>query len=465
MLLRFGVENHGSILTYQELLLTATGLKDDEAGVIAYEPSTGENGKILRILPVAGIYGANAAGKSTLLSAFEFFVNAITGSHSRVAHRKGTPYIPYILDGDSQGKASRYDVDIVLGDTRYHYGFSLDGKYILQEWLYAFDLTASRQVRSVMFARETSAEGVVDVSFPGKSLKGENKQIAKLVRPNSLFISVAAQNAHPQLSPIFDFFEQVVSRLNSQLSEQSIAQQLTAYFGLDEERKAAALEFLKAADVGISNIDFSRVPMGERELQIFRGIEQVLRQHIPEAESESATESKSIFDSDDAMREKLSVKLMHFGKEGKTYPVKLAAESTGTQALLQLLGPVFARLHTGGMVLIDELNAALHPLVSRELIKLFQNPLTNPGRAQLIFTTHDTNLLTGSLLRRDQIWFAEKNIEGATHIYSLSDINVRASDNIERGYLMGRFGAIPFMGCSLEDFARMLGKSPEKEHA
>jgi len=457
MLLRFGVENHGSIASYQELQLTATALKDDDTGVMMSESASVDNARALRVLPVAGIYGANASGKSTVLRAIDFFVQAITHSHSRVASRTGTPYDPYLLDAESRNKPSRYDADIVLGDTRYHYGFILDGKYILQEWLYSFDLTASRQVRSVMLGRETSGEGAVEIVFPGKSLKGENKQIAKLVRPNSLFLSVAAQNAHPQITPIFEFFEQVVSRLNANLNEFYVIDQLTAYFALDEQRRDAALEFLRAADVGIAGIDFSRIPFAEKDLQVLKSIEQLIRQHanMPEPEKGGIPS--------DLMKERVSVRLGHRGKDGGIYPIALDDESAGTQALLQLLGPVFAKLHAGGTILIDELNTALHPLVSRELIKLFQNPITNPGKAQLIFSTHDTNLLTGALLRRDQVWFAEKDAQGCTHLYSLSDIKVRATDNIERGYLMGRFGAIPFVGCGLDEFASLFTKQSSQE--
>ena len=117
--------------------------------------------------------------------------------------------------------------------------------------------------------------------------------------------------------------------------------------------------------------------------------------------------------------------------------------------MLQLLGPVFDRLSEGGVLIVDELNVALHPLISRELVGLFSKPETNPGRAQLIFSTHDTNILTSGLMRRDQIWFAEKDQFGATSIYSLSSIKVRSTDNWERGYITGRFGAIPFLGAHL----------------
>lgn len=457
MLLRFGVENYGSISSYQELLLTASSLKDDETCVVNVAP---DSARPLRVLPVAGVYGANAAGKSTLLRAFEFFVNAIAQSHSRVASRTGTPYFPFRLDSTSNTQPSKYDVDIVLEDIRYHYGFTLDGKHIVQEWLYSFDLNSTRQVKSVMFARETSQDGIVEVIFPGKSLRGENKQMAKLVRPNSLFLSTAAQNAHTQLSPIFDFFEGVVRRLDSDISHWHLAEQLTAYFSTDPERTRAAIEFLKAADIGIAGMDFSKTPINEMEKKFIVDVEKVLREHrkIPQTSGEESNDDESI-----TITERPLVKLLHKGRGKNTYPIHLRNESTGTQSLLQLLGPVFIKLNEGGIVLVDELNTALHPLVSRELIKLFQNPVTNPGHAQLIFTTHDTNLLTGALLRRDQIWFAEKDDEGATHTYSLSDIKIRAKDNIERGYLMGRFGAIPFMGCGLDEFAKMLDQNAQKE--
>lgn len=452
MLLRFGVENHGAISSYQELLLTATHLKDDDRGVVNVSPDDQDARRSIRVLPAAGIYGANAAGKSTVLRAFEFFVEAILASHSSVARRVGTAYAPFRLDEDSVNRPSRYDVDIVMDGFRYHYGFILDGKYILSEWLYSFDLSAVRQVRSVLFARGTSPEGVVDIDFPGKNLKGENKQIAKLVRPNSLFLSVAAQNSHPQLSKIYDFFDKVVRRLDSDRGEIFLAEQLTAYFGGDAKRRELAVEFLKAADVGISGIDFSKVPMAEDEIRLIQGVEKLLRQHI-DSKGNKVDES-----GEDAKipTEKPLVKLLHKGKSDRSYPIRLGAESAGTLALLQLLGPVFARLNDGGVVLIDELNSTLHPLVSRELINLFQNPKTNPGHAQLLFTTHDTNLLAGALMRRDQVWFVEKDNEGSTHLYSLSDIRVRSTDNIERGYLMGKFGAVPFMGCGLDDFASML---------
>lgn len=446
MLLRFGVENHGSIATYQELQLTATSLKDVAEGLFTIGPD-GTEGKALRVVPVVGIYGANASGKSTLLKAFEFFCDGIITSHTGQSSGSKTPFVPFRLDEESRKKPSRYDVDIVLNNIRYHYGYTLDGNKIVSEWMYSFDLTANRQVRSILFYRETSDDLAIEFQF-GKSLRGENKQISKFVRPNSLFLSVAAQNAHPQLSPIFEFFyKKVAQRLDSDVESANVQAQLETYFASDEARRSAAIGFLKAADIGISGMDFSKIPVGEKEALLMQDFEQLVRKHLP-AESDFSLVQK----------EKAKVDLLHIGAEGKAYPISLRDESAGTLALLQLLGPAFARLGGGGVLMVDELNGALHPLVSRELIRLFSSPATNPGQAQLIFTTHDTNLLSGGLLRRDQIWFTEKDPSGVSHLYALSDIKVRAHDNLERGYLMGRFGAIPFVGCGLDEFATLFKK-------
>lgn len=446
MLLRFGVQNHGSIADYQQLSLVATKLKDDRSCLVHLGPS---GAKGLDVLPVAGVYGANASGKSTLLRAFEFFVDVIALSHTRVAGRAGTPYAPFLLDAESRSKPSRYDADLVIDGVRCHYGFVLDGKYIRQEWLYAFDLSAARQVRSVMFARETADNGTVDIIFPGKRLKGENRQIAKLVRSNSLFLSVAAQNAHPQLSVLFDFFDGVVRRLTTNMSEWALTEQLMAYFASDPRRTEMALDFLKAADVGVTGIEFSRTPLDASEIKLIQDFERLLREHVSLAGDERAVMAAG---SGLDTHERPQVKVLHRGREDQRYPIGLRLESAGTRSLLQLLGPVLVQLQSGGVVLVDELNTTLHPLVCRELIRLFQNPVTNTGHAQLIFTTHDTNLLSGSLLRRDQVWFTEKDNEGTTHVYALSDIKVRSTDNLERGYLTGRFGAVPFVGHGFDDF-------------
>ena len=442
MLLRFGVKNHRSIATYQELSLVATTLKDDESALlepIQREFSEDSNSKTLKVLPVIAIYGANAAGKTTVLKALDFMSAFVVESHSGTASSDKTPFSPFLLDENSHNKPSDYDVDIAIDGMRFHYGFSLNGRVILREWLYSYDLRADRQVRNTLFVREESSdENQTKFKF-GKSLRGENQAISKLVRNNSLFLSAAAQNAHVQLTVIFDFFsKKLVRRFDSSLSAHFIADQLSTYFGEDEKRKNMALQFLKSADIGVFSLDISMVPVGEKTRKLLEDFEKIFHSHFPEHKGSLLADNNK----------QVEANLLHYGVNKKPYAIKLENESSGTLSLLQLLGPIFARLVSGGVMVVDELNSTLHPIISREIIRLFSSKETNPKGAQLLFTTHDANLLSGNLLRRDQIWFAEKSLEGATIIYSLSDIKIRAKDDFVRGYLTGRFGAIPLIGCS-----------------
>ena len=435
MLLRFGTSNHRSIRDYQEIFFTASPLKGDELALLPL-PENANSSLKLRGLPVVALYGANASGKSALIDAMDTFVSIVSWSQTGTSSGTGTPYDPFKLDRSSREKPSQYDVDFILGLTRYHYGFTLDKEVVISEWLYSYSLLSERQTRSILFHRDRHQP---DSFYFGKSLKGDNKRIAKLARANSLFLSAAAQNAHPTLQPIFDYFFNRVSRrmtINHDGSRH-IGEQPYNYFFNDNVRYKKVIDFLRAADVGITKIDFSKVPLTETKKKLMEDINQLLSKHVknPESLPNRSDETK--------------VEILHVGEDGAQYPIPLDDESSGTLALLQLLGPVFDRLSEGGVLIVDELNVALHPLISRELVGLFSKPETNPGRAQLIFSTHDTNILTSGLMRRDQIWFAEKDQFGATSIYSLSSIKVRSTDNWERGYITGRFGAIPFLGAHL----------------
>jgi AAA15 family ATPase/GTPase len=423
MLLRFGVENHRSIRNYQELLLTAASFKEGASRLLQSADAR------VRTVPVVALYGANASGKSTLLDALRFMRRAVKFSHSRGdAIGDKTPHEPFALDDVSNSRPSRYDIDIELDGTRFHYGFTLDGTKFNEEWLYAIPLNKSRKTRQTWFHRTDDGQPI----YFGKELKGENKLIEKIVRSNSLFLSAAAQNAHVQLSKLYEYITSKINVISTEVNPMALGPQIAGFFQRHKDLEGGALEFLRVADIGIAGVKYEYVEMSEKTKNFVEEFKVFLNRHDIPSEP----------DADERLKRKAS--FMHRGVDSKEYRLELESESAGTRAILSAIGPILDALRSGGVLLIDELSNSLHPLMSRKLVDLFNDKSVNVGAAQLIFTTHDTNLLCGGMFRRDQIWFAEKDREGATHFFPLTEISVDQRDNLEKGYLQGRFGAIPF---------------------
>jgi hypothetical protein len=399
MLLRFGVSNYRSLRDYQELLLTASlSLKKESP---TYLFSVAELAQ--PILPAIGIYGANASGKSNLLRALAFMHEMILNSHIKGPAKGGLLRYPFRLAPEIQKQPSRFDSDVLIEGKRYHYGFVVDDERVLEEWLYAYPSPVKHH--QVWFHRHS--EETPQFYF-GKALKGKNKTIESLTRSNSLFLSAAAQNNHEQLTKVHNHFANHYLFLLQ--TEPQVDKQLASYL-FQSHLRTRMMEFLKGADTGI--------------------VKAVLGNVAPLAEGATIQEQLQIF---------------HRGVGGAEIFLKLEDESHGTMRLLTLLGPIFAALDQGKMVILDELDASMHSLLAIKLLNLFNSPQFNPKGAQLLFTTHDTNLLGHQVLRRDQIWFTEKDKEGATYLYPLTDIRTRHTDNLAEGYLQGRFGGVPWLG-------------------
>jgi AAA15 family ATPase/GTPase len=410
MLLRFGVSNYRSISDYQELLLAASPIKEHQVYVISV------NGLDSKILPAIGIYGANASGKSNVLQAFAFMRLMLLKSHANGSATGGIARIPFQLDPEVLKQPSHFDCDVLIDNVRYHYGFVVDDDRVREEWLYAYP----SKHRQVWFHRKYNEEPSF---YFGKFLKGKNKTIEALTRDNSLFLSAAAQNNHKQLSKIYRYFEEnYFFRLNAEHGFEHLE---TAY--LDKGMiKTRIIEFLKRADTGIVEAQVEKREGTVTDKSIIENIRTAL-----------GSENASVNDT------------LRFGHQSLGFNsifLKLGDESRGTLQLLTLLGPLFEALESGKVIIIDELDTSLHSLLSLQLLKLFNSPSSNKGGAQLIFTTHDTNLLGGEGLLCSQIWLTEKDKKGATHLYPLTDIRTRHTDNFETGYLQGYFGGIPFLG-------------------
>ena len=413
MLLRFSVENHLSISGRQELTLAASSLKDRRDGLIdCAAVSSGT------VVPAVVIYGANASGKTNLVDAVSTMRKLVLWSHTKGEPGGGVPRKNFLLDPAWSEKPSSFEMDFVLDGVRYHYGFETTDESFTSEWLYEIPKAHKRK----MFERAGQ------IFAFGRWLKGQNSSIAKLTRPNSLFLSAAAQNSHEQLSRIYRYFRDIdfsgpISVSGIEASTQVVRD------GLDDR----VIDFLQSINTGVTGYRKEETELSEESLALRQKLQAVFAK-IPGLQIEIGP------DDEDKVVE---IQLSHRGKDGSEVYLDLGLESAGTRRLLPVLSQVFRALGEGRPIFIDELDTSLHTYASEAILKLFCSPKANRNGAQLVATTHDTNLMRSPVLRRDQLWFAEQNSAGATEIYPLTDIRTRKGDNMELGYLQGRYGAVP----------------------
>ncbi len=421
MLIEFRLENHRSLRDEQALTMEAVPRVGD-----ATDPRPRcVSGYDQRLLSVAALYGANASGKSNVLSALAFMRNAILWSHRAWGPDEGVPRDPFAW-GPKRNEPSLYEVQLIVKGSRYEYGFCASDDCFLEEWLYAWP----KGKKQVWLERE-------DQKFRfGEHLKGENHIIKKATRRNALFISAAAQHDHRQITPIFSAFRSI----------QTV--NVHSRGGHHPKIRAANPTLTRLYDEGFLSPDVMPLLTSERSAQSFL---ERFRTFLRNADVGVVDVRTSAGQSDDLHGRSTphSFELQHqCGFDEAWLPLR--EESRGTQTLFRTAARMLFILQAGGVLLVDELEASLHPSLARIIVRQFNDPSTNPHDAQLIFTTHDTNLVgttTGEpVLRRDQIWFTEKDDEGATVLYPMTDYKPRKAENLERGYLQGRYGAIPFLG-------------------
>jgi hypothetical protein len=298
---------------------------------------------------------------------------------------------------------------------RYQYGFSLTPERIVDEWLLVYRAPKPQQ----WFSRSLNTRtGTTTYEF-SSHLTGPRKLWQDSTRPNALFLSTAVQLNSELLRPVFTWIVEKISHIPA---GQSPLPEFTNKWLKDAPGKRSIRDFLLSADISIS--DIVAVPR--------KGF----FQHITLSPTEPAKVSRE-------EQEMVMPQFVHETKRGSA-KFELHEESMGTQRLYLLAGPVLDVLQNGRVLAVDELDSSLHTLLVRRLIGMFQSAELNPHGAQLIFSTHDTSLLDQTLFRRDQIWFTEKDSSQATRLYPLSDFSPRNREALERGYLAGRYGAVPF---------------------
>jgi hypothetical protein len=410
-----------------ELSLIATILAEQD---VVRSVAWRERGQPVGVLPVAGVFGANASGKTNVLKAIDDMRAHVLGSFRGGSPTGGISRHPFLLDPAARKSPSTFEIDMILDGVRHKYGFVLDDESILDEWAFYYPNGRS----ALLFRRHG-----IDVEL-GSADRAKGRAVVELLRPNALFLSTAASANHPALLPLYAWFDRNLRLARTET--RPLRQALTAGLIGDDSRRELVLGLLRAADLGITDAKKQELDPVMRER--FQRAYRILTGQ--EGESDGTDEGFALED--------LGVRLAHRGTAGD---VELDAidESLGTLVWFGLIGPVVEALADGAVFLADELDASLHPALVAQLIRLFQDPATNPRRAQLVFNSHDVMILGDSvsdrLVGRDQIWFTEKKSDGATRLYSLADFDPRKEEAIGRRYLAGRYGATPIL--SPQEFA------------
>lgn len=418
MLLRFSLENHLSINSEQELSMIAASLKGD-GGMLIKTPAVPQE----KLLTSAIIYGPNASGKSNIIDGLSLMRAAVLYSQSRWEIDTGVHSSPFMLEDGKSECPSRFEVDFVSDNVRYTYGFITNKEKFVEEWLYSYPEGRAR----TLFTRTNTDE----YKF-GSGLTGQKNAVKDLVRDNSLFLSAAIQNNFKSLSPVFDFFKSLIFRNSISSPPQAIYSEFK-----DKEFDSRVMKFLGSVGTGI---DGYKQIENERPEE-FMNDSRELFEFLYRKEEKPDEIVKNLIE---GLNKEYKVEFSHKSSSGKSVFLDVSNESAGTRRLIPLLVSVFNALDKGLILIVDEFDASLHTHICDLIVALFNNRDINKNNAQLIATTHDTNLLCSSNLRRDQIWLVEKDECGASELYSLAEIKTRDTDNFEKGYLQGRYGAIPF---------------------
>lgn len=418
MLLEFTVGNYRSFNKKCTLSLCAQGISD--------EPKTNvvKKGNV-KILKTAAIYGANSSGKSNLIHALAAMGKCVLGS-VKLNDGDELNYDPFLLS-NAEGKPTFFEVLFLLDSVCYRYGFEYNLNKIIGEWLFINEGTRKEKM---LFVREGDGIEVNEVLFT------EGIDNEKNTNDNRLFLSLCAQLGGEVSKKVMGWF-QVGCNVIPGLESDGYQGFSKFMFHTHEEGCEEALAFFHSLELGFEHLETL-----EEEAIVPKDLPSELRAFW----SKQLTGKKTI-----------SLQAVHhkYNRDGKIvgdekFDVE-EKESAGTRKLIDLAGPIFDTLKRGATLVVDELDAKMHPLISMHIIKLFNSNEYNPHGAQLVFSTHDTHLLSSKLLRRDQIWFTEKDEKEQTDLYSMMDIVLpdgtkpRNDSNYEKNYINGRYGAIPYI--------------------
>ena len=416
MLVEFSVANFRSIKDEARLSLVAGPGKERADSILTVESRAESSARPLRLLPSAAIYGANAAGKTNVIRGLRTMHDIVLGSAT--SGPAELPVSPFRFDPACKDQPTTFEVMCIADGVRYQYGFRATRSEITDEWLYAWP---SGRLQVWFERRNGDATEAPSWKLGGK-LTGDRQVWKRATRPQALFLSTAVSLNSTQLLPVFDWFRK-------RLHVAGVGG-WNPIFSVNYAKNSESdvVGFLAEADLAVADLGVVE--------------KKILPDQLPE---EMPDELKTFL----AGGKAVDIFLKHQPREGQQAELEMDEESHGTQKMFALAGPWLDSLAEGNVIVFDELHDNLHPTLVRFLVSRFHDPTVNQHGAQLVFTTHDTSMLDRDLFRPDQIWLCERNDRLETSLFSLSDFRPRRGiENLERAYLDGRFGALPYIRSS-----------------
>lgn len=395
MIVQFSAENYLSFKGHITLSMVSTSLREDATltkNVLVPVADTG-----ISLLKSAVILGPNASGKSNVIKAFDFFKRLIINSFKDVQAGEEIDVENFRLDVETSAEPTSFELIFISGGNQFRYGFTVSREKVHVEWLYR-KACRKRAKEVELYLRESDTFKV----HPTMPLLQDIVN-RKMVRPNALLLSAAAQFNDATAVEIIGWLNDttVISCSDEDLNWKDALRHFD-----DEVMRERIVAFSQYADLGIEDIEKS----GDR-----------------------VTSRHNQYDAEGRVTQTVS------------FPF-LDNESEGTIKYFSLAYPIIDALDHGKRLIVDEFDSKMHPMLTERVISLFNSKDTNPQGAQLIFTAHDSNLLSTGSFRRDQIWFTEKDRLGASNIFSLAEYKVRSGASFEKGYLAGKYGATPIIG-------------------
>jgi AAA15 family ATPase/GTPase len=416
MLIEFSIGNYRSFKDKVTFSMKA-------ANIVAQDTKTDEHNTFvvddkLTLLKSAAIYGANASGKSNLAKAMKFMKWFMINSSKETQSTEPIGVEPFALSTETETQPSLFEIVFILDDKTYRYGFEATQKNIVSEWL--FYVPKKRQTR--LFERNYQ-EFNISENFQGQDIQSKTRE-------NALFISVAAQFNVETAKKILEWITkkiQIMSGLNT------YSNYTVKCLEAGHDNREEIIQLIKNLDLGIRDIRVTEREVTLNPLLIPEELLKEVKSATVKATSRTIMTMHQKFDSQGNF-----ISLESFDLDNQ--------ESEGTKKIFSIAGLLIDTLKKGNTLIFDEFDARLHPLMSKAIVEMFNSQETNYKNAQLIFMTHDTNLLNNKLFRRDQIWFTEKNKYGATDLYSLVEYKISNDASFESDYIKGKYGAIPFIG-------------------